>query len=241
MTNERTYGEEEVAEIFKAAAAQRGTGSSALATTDGFTLAELQAIGAEVGLAPERVAEAAAAVDVRRGALARKDLGMPVSVGRSVELPRAPTDLEWEMIVADLRETFGARGRPGSRGDVREWTNGNLHAYVEPTPTGHRLRLRTVRANAVALNRMGAASLVMALVALVMLALSGALPEAIFGPLVLSLMGGGALTFNALRQPGWAQEREVQMEEVAARALAMLATPPAPQPAAGDDALVGAG
>jgi hypothetical protein len=241
MTNERTYGEEEVAEIFKAAAAHRGTGSTSLAPTDGFTLAELQAIGSEVGLAPERVAEAATAVEVRRGALARKDLGMPVSVGRSVELPRAPTDLEWEMLVADLRETFGARGRVGSRGDVREWTNGNLHAYVEPTPTGHRLRLRTVRSNAVALNRMGGASLVMALVSLLMLFASGALPDAVFGPLVLSLMGGGALTFNALRQPGWAQEREAQMEAVASRARALLATPAAPQPARVADALVSAG
>ena len=244
MTNERTYGEEEVAAIFKAAAAQRGTGSSALATTDGFTLAELQAIGSEVGLAPERVAEAAAAVDMRRGALVRRDIGMPVSVGQSVDLPRAPTDREWEMIVADLRETFGARGRVGSRGEVREWTNGNLHAFVEPTPTGHRLRLGTTKGNALASNRAAGAALAMAVVWLMVLAVSGGLPEAIFLPLVFVLMGSGALTWNALRLPGWAQEREAQMEGVAARARTLLAGPPAPsapQLATGGDALVGAG
>src|SRR5688500_8246368 len=177
MTNERTYGEEEVAAIFKAAAAQRGTGSTALAPTEGFTLAELQAIGGEVGLAPERVAEAAAAVDMRRGALVRREIGMPVSVGRSVGLPRAPTDREWEMIVADLRETFGARGKVGSRGEVREWTHSNLHAFVEPTPTGHRLRLGTTKGDALAANRVGGTLLAMAVVWLVVLAVSGGLAE----------------------------------------------------------------
>lgn len=244
MTNERTYGEEEVAAIFKAAAAQRGTGSSALAPAEGFTLAELQAIGSEVGLAPERVAEAAAAVDMRRGALVRRDIGMPVSVGQSVDLPRAPTDREWEMIVADLRETFGARGRVGSRGEVREWTNGNLQAFVEPTPTGHRLRLGTTKGNALALNRAAGAALATAVVWLMVLAVSGGLPEAIFLPLIFILMGSGALTFNALRLPGWAAEREAQMEGVAARARTLLAGPPAPsapQLATGGDALVGTG
>jgi hypothetical protein len=243
MTNERTYGEDEVAAIFKAAAAQRGTGSTALAPAEGFTLAELQAIGGEVGLAPERVAEAAAAVDMRRGSLVRREIGMPVSVGQSVDLPRAPTDREWEMIVADLRETFGARGKVGSRGEVREWTNGNLHAYVEPTPTGHRLRLRTTKGNALALNRSAGAALATAVVWLMVLAVSGGLPEAIFLPLIFILTGSGALTFNALRLPGWAHEREAQMEGVAARARTLLAgpaAPSAPQLATGGDALVGA-
>src|ERR1700741_1755290 len=107
MPDERTYGEEEVAQIFEAAAARRGPGSTAPVPTKGLTLAELQAIGGEVGLAPERVAEAAAALDLRRDVRRRTELGMPVGVGRTIDLPRAPTDREWEMIVADLRETFG--------------------------------------------------------------------------------------------------------------------------------------
>ncbi|HEY0016579.1 MAG TPA: hypothetical protein VGC13_09685 [Longimicrobium sp.] len=230
MPDERTYGEEEVAEIFKAAAAARQeAGSTALAPAAGFTLAELQSIGGEVGLAPERVAQAAAAVDLRRGAVRRTDLGMPVSVGRTVDLPRAPTELEWEMLVGDLRETFGARGRVGSRGDVREWTNGNLHAYVEPTATGYRLRLGTTRGSAMAGNRMGAAGLVMALITLVVLAMTGALPEAILGPMLIALMGGGSLAWNAVSLPGWAQRREAQMEAVAVRARTLLGAPPAPR------------
>ena len=227
MPDERTYREDEVAEIFERAAAVRPEpAAGALAPAQGLTLAELQAIGAEVGLAPERIAEAAASLELRQGAARRSDLGMPVSVRRSVDLPRAPTDREWEMLVAELRETFNARGRVGSRGEVREWTNGNLHAYVEPTPTGYRLRLGTTKGDAVGLNRMGAFGLVMALVWLVVLFLSGALPEAAFVPLLLAAMGGAALGSNALRLPAWAQEREAQMEHVAARARELLGAAP---------------
>ncbi|HEX5725709.1 MAG TPA: hypothetical protein VFX98_09615 [Longimicrobiaceae bacterium] len=160
------------------------------------------------------------------------DLGLPVSVGRTVDLPRAPTDREWEVLVAELRETFGARGRVGSRGDVREWTNGNLHAYVEPTPTGHRLRLGTTKGDGAALNRVGIAGVVAALVWLMVLFVAGGLPEGVFLPLVFFVMGGGALAFNALRLPPWALEREAQMARVAARAQALLGAAPEPEEAA---------
>ena len=229
---ERRYPEAEVAEIFRAAAVDRpGSSPHALAPADGLTLAELQAIGAEVGLPPARIAEAAAALDLRRDAARRSDFGMPVAVRRAVDLPRAPTDREWAMLVADLRETFNARGRESSHGDVREWVNGNLHAFVEPTATGYRLRLGTTNGNALAMNRMGAGGLVMALVVMLLLFLTGKLPDAAMGPLIIAAMGTAALSLNALRLPAWAREREEQMELVAARAMAMLATA-APEPAA---------
>src|SRR3954449_6387158 len=112
MTDERRYGEDEIAEIFQAAASPRRSEGRALTSTGGFSLEELQAIGGEAGIAPERIADAAAALDLRRGAPPPPPHpGMPVSVGRTVELPRAPTDREWELLVAELRETFGAHGR----------------------------------------------------------------------------------------------------------------------------------
>jgi hypothetical protein len=230
MPDERTYGEHEVAEIFQAAATRRGAEGNALSAGQGLTLAELQSIGGEVGLAPESIAEAAAALELRRGARRRKDFGMPVSVGRTVDLPRAPTDLEWEMLVADLRETFRARGRVASRGDVREWSNGNLHAFVEPTPTGYRLRLGTTRGDAAGLNRIGAAGLVMALVSLLFIFLSGDLPSSLTGPLVLAATGAAGLALNAIRLPGWALEREEQMEQVAVRTRVLLSRAPDSQP-----------
>lgn len=222
MSDERTYRDDEVAEIFQTAAARGDTNLPARRSTEGLTLAELQAIGGEVGLAPERIAEAAAALDVRREAVRRSDFAMPVSVRRTVELPRAPTDREWEMLVAELRETFNARGRVSTRGEVREWSNGHLHAYVEPTLTGHRLRLGTTKGDAKGLNRMGAGLLAMALVWLLVFYASGQLSGELFVPVIFALMGGGALTYNAMRLPSWAQEREAQMEHIAARARLLL-------------------
>ena len=59
MANERRYGEDEVKEIFERAAEYRRPGGRALATGEGegLGLKELQAIGAEVGLSPDRIAE----------------------------------------------------------------------------------------------------------------------------------------------------------------------------------------
>ena len=78
---------------------------------------------------------------------------MPIAVGRTLPLPRPLTDREWGMLVTDLRETFGATGRVGEDGNARYWRNGNLHAFVEPAEGGYRLRLGTVKGNAIALNR----------------------------------------------------------------------------------------
>lgn len=229
MPDERRYGEDEVAEIFEAAAAAGpDAGAGALSPAQGLTLAELQAIGREAGLAPERIAEAASALDLRRDAWRRSDFGLPVSVGRTVDLPRAPTDREWEMLVAELRETFGARGRVGANGGIREWNNGNLHAYVEPTTDGHRLRLGTTKSDGAFFSRMGVFGLLAALVFVVLLALTGELADDLVIPLLFAAMGGGALGYNTLRLPSWAAEREAQMERVAARARALLSADPEP-------------
>jgi hypothetical protein len=226
MPEERRFSEDEVAEIFESAATARTGPGGALSRTEGLTLSELQAIGREVGMAPERIAEAAAALDIRRESARRSDFGMPVSVRRVVDLPRAPTDREWEMLVADLRETFNAKGRESSRGEIREWNNGNLHAYVEPTATGYRLRMGTTKGEAAGLNRFGAFSLVLALVMLAVFAAQGRLGEEFMVPIILGLMGTLAVGSNALRLPGWAEEREAQMERVGARAVSLLGAGP---------------
>src|SRR5437870_10699022 len=83
-------------------------------------------------------------------ATTRRFLGLPIGVGRSVDLDRALSDPEWERLVADLRDTFDATGRMRQDGAFRQWTNGNLQAVLEPTDIGHRLRLRTGKGDAVA-------------------------------------------------------------------------------------------
>ena len=226
MADERRFQDDEVAQIFEAASApalSRGEAASA----QGLTLAELQAIGREVGIAPERIAEAASSLVRSQPAVPRRtELGMPLSAGHVVELPRALTDREWAVVVADLRETFGARGNEVSQGATRQWANGNLHALVEPTRTGYRLRLGTVKGNALALNRMGGFGIVMGLFVALGLGLGGEPLAALPGALALGGMGVGALAFNALRLPRWVRLRERQMQEIAERTRALIASAP---------------
>ncbi len=148
---------------------------------------------------------------------------MPISVGRVIELPRAVTDREWDLLVAQFRETFGARGQVTSHGGVREWTNGNLHAFLEPTETGHRLRLRTHKGGAMALNRLGVAGLAMGLILFTVFLTTGRSPVSMELTMMLLVgMGGAALASNMLSLPGWAREREGQMEYIAGRVGALL-------------------
>jgi len=232
MADERKYREEEVKEIFDLAVSRDEVERLVVPDEDGLTLAEIQEVGLEVGMEPKRIAEAALALDTRRELLPRRtSLGMPVSVGRVIELPRAVTDREWEVLVAEFRETFAARGQVTSRGGVREWTNGNLHAFLEPTETAHRLRLRTHKGGAMALNRMGAAGLAIGLILLTVLVLTGDLLTmrgiiSIVPPLILAGMGGGALALNVLSLPRWAREREGQMEYIAGRVRSLIGERP---------------
>jgi hypothetical protein len=224
MTNERRYRDEEVKEILGLAANRAEDGQPAFSNEGGLTLSELQEVGLEVGMDPGRIADAAFAVDTRRQVLPRRtSLGMPVSVGRVIELPRTVTDREWELLVAELRETFGARGQVTSHGGVREWTDGSLRAFLEPTETGHRLRLRTHKGGAMALNRMGIAGLAMGLILLTMFLTTG--PSPVRLELVMMLlvgMGGGVLATNSVSLPRWAREREGQMEYLAGRVRALI-------------------
>jgi len=225
MSDERRYRDDEVAEIFEAASLPEVSRPGAQ-SAEGLTLTELQAIGREVGISPERIAEAASSLARTQPSIPRRtELGMPLSAGHVIDLPRALTDREWALVVADLRETFGARGKESSQGETRQWTNSNLHAFVEPTRTGYRLRLGTVKGDGMALNRMGGFAIVMGLVTGYAPLLSGhslALP----GMVALGGIGVGAIAYNALRLPRWARLREQQMKEVAERTRALLGAAP---------------
>jgi hypothetical protein len=231
MSDERRYTDDEVAAILQAASrpvpSREETADAAL--PDGLTLAQLQEIGNEVGIAADRIAQAASAVERQLPPIPRRtDFGMPVSAAHVVEIPRPLTDREWQTVVADLRHTFGARGKEGVNGDTRMWWNNNLHAVVELTGTGYRLRLGTLKADGFAMNRMGMAAIVMGIVVAVMARGEAA---AIPGIMSLGSVGVGAFLYNALRLPRWANLRERQMQAVAERTLALLG--PAPKPAAG--------
>jgi hypothetical protein len=222
MADERRYNDDEVAAIFEAASAPATTRGDSR-SSQGLTLTELQAIGREVGIAPDRIAEAAGVLERTGTSIpTRRDFGMPMTAAHVVEIPRALTDREWSLVVADLRETFGARGKESTHGETREWSNGNLHAFVEPTRTGYRMRLGTLKGDALALNRMGAFGVVMGGVVAVASLLGGDPTAAVSGAVALGGMGAGALALNALRLPRWVRLREQQMKEVAERTRAMI-------------------
>ena len=224
MSTHRRFDDREIATIFERAGARQ----DALANpghAEGLTLAELQAIGAQVGIEPAHIADAAHAVAT--GALVptarRSWWGLPVAVARTIEFQRPVSDAEWSQLVVTLRETFDARGQLTADGPFRQWTNGNLQALLEPTPTGHRLRLSTRKGDARVRVWMGLGYLALGGF-FAMLASQGMLSPrgASVGPLLLGAVGALSLVSAAVGLPRWARTRAQQMESVAAQAARLV-------------------
>lgn len=229
MAEERRFKEEEIRAIFRTAtespesAESPDSTRSTIPSGGDLTLRDLQEIGMEVGIRPEQITAAALALDKRQEVAPRRTyLGMPIAVGRMVDLPRAPTDREWAILVSELRETFRARGKMVSHGDLREWHNGNLHALIEPTQTGYRLRLSTLKTSAVPTVTAGIAALVYGFVMLIALLLTGQVLDAFISPALLLALGATAVGYGAIQLPAWAREREKQMEHIVARAKSLI-------------------
>jgi hypothetical protein len=118
MVDERRYQDHEVEEILDLAVRRR-EGELDAASGTGLTLREIQEIARDAGIDPDRIAAAASALDVRRESQPRRTmLGAPIGVGRVVELPRAVTDREWEVVVSTLNARFRALGSLGVVGLV---------------------------------------------------------------------------------------------------------------------------
>ena len=142
MSKERRYRDHEIRQILDLAIGQEDGPAQSLPAVDGLTLLELQDVGREVGLPSDRITQAVAAFEGRGESVPRgTTLGLPTSVGRVVPLPRSPSDREWELLIAELRTTFGGKGEVTSHGGLREWSHGSVQAFIEPTEIGHRLRL----------------------------------------------------------------------------------------------------
>ncbi|HVF38746.1 MAG TPA: hypothetical protein VM939_02525 [Gemmatimonadaceae bacterium] len=218
---ERRFDDAEVAAIFERATEEQQTTHPQLRAGQGLTLGELQEIGREVGISPERLARAAKSMDVSGQPAMQEFLGLPVGVGLTVDLDRKLTDAEWDRFVVDLRETFDARGKLSHEGSFRQWSNGNLQALLEPAGTVHRIRLRTVKGDARGMIVGGMAMVGFATVAMIAATLRGALDDAGFIASLAVLATGGSTMFGlaALRLPGWARLRKKQMEDVAERVV----------------------
>jgi len=217
---ERRYNEEEVRLIFeRAAEAQQAVRRQLPAGegADGVSLADLRAIGREVGIPDELVDQAARSLERPGHPTTRTFLGLPLGVGRTIDLGRKLSDEEWDRLVVDLRETFDARGRVHKEGGLKQWTNGNLQALLEPVPGGDRLRLKTTKGNSRAMMGFGAMMVSVSVAMMVTAALGGSLAEAVQGFGVLLATGAGMFGVGAAQLPMWARERRRQMEAVAAR------------------------
>lgn len=235
LTDERIYHDEEVGEIFARAASADAVGPVVPPVREGFTLAELQDVGREVGIPPERVATAAAEVAARSGDLGRRtSWGAPVSIGRTAELARVPSDDEWNALVKELRGVAGSSGRVITHGEAREWTTGDLHVFIEPSSAGHagqaghRVRLMASQPARLEVLSLGSATLVVGLVFL----LTSALDVATFGPLlewlipaVVALTGAGLLAMRSVGMRRWEVDTRAEMERIIDRTRLLLAAP----------------
>lgn len=226
--SERRFNEAEVAAIFEKATEAQHVGQRQLPSGEGMTLAELQQIGREVGIDPGLVARAASGLEVTGRPSSRKFLGLPIGVGRTVDLGRKLSDQEWEQLVVDLRETFDARGSIRQEGSFRQWTNGNLQFLLEPTPNGHRLRMRTFKGDAIALIGGGFAMFGFSAFSLVAGGLSSGMTDAaVLGTTSLAgIIGAAMVSLGALRLPRWARTRRQQMEDIAGRLALQAGAPP---------------
>jgi len=219
---DRRYSEAEAAEIFKRAAELESNAPRALAATEGLSLAELQEIGREAGLQPDLVERAARDSSATGAVTTRRLLGLPLSVGHTIELERSLSDSDWARLVSDLRDTFEAKGVLRHDGPFRQWSNGNLHVLVEPTRVGHRVRFRTTNGSAMSMLTAGTMSLGISVILSALFVLSGR-GEAVAGLTGIAFIGAsGAVmaVLGALRLPAWARTRKHQMEELASRVAA---------------------
>lgn len=227
---ELRYNDAEVAEIFRRAAevpSAQLQGTATAAARHGLTLAELQEIGREVGIAPTAIAFAAESVAHPGRPPIRTFLGLPVGVAHTVQLPRRLSDSEWERLVVDLRETFDARGHVASHGSLRQWSNGNLQVLLEPSDDTQRLRIRTRKGGAIGAIAGGLMMVGASVITLSMAASQGAMGDTGMAAAIgsLGVWGAGMFAMTALRLPRWARARRREMEEVAARAVVAAARP----------------
>jgi hypothetical protein len=230
MDKERRYDEQEIAAIFERAAEAQKAAQRHLSQSEGLTLAELQEIGAEAGITPAFIAQAATAIN--RTAAPRPPVtyfGVPIGVARSIDLPRPLSDEEWERLVVDLRETFHAHGNVGRDGSLRQWTNGNLKALVEPTPSGYRLRLETRSDDLVMRLSIGSIMAAMMLFFTLIVLLKDPVSLSKLATIgMMSLIAAGVAGYTAyFKAPRWSRTRATQMEAIIERVTQMTATPTA--------------
>jgi hypothetical protein len=126
--------------------------------------------------------------------------------------------------VAELRTTFNAKGEVTSHGSLREWSSGKLHAFVEPTETGYRLRLTDDRAAEVGVGAfLGSVFMAMGLLLFLVLLGRDELQMKFLVPLFFGGGAAGIIALTASTVPRWARTQEQRMAHIGNYAVALLA------------------
>ncbi len=228
MSKNRTYQDHEVREILDMAIGQDEVPPPELAVSNGLTLGELQEVGRQVGLAPSRIAQAVVAYEGRGEAITGSSaFGLPTSVGRVVDLPRNVTDREWELLVAELRTTFQGKGEVSAHGSTREWSNGMLHVFVEPTETGYRLRMTEASGGAGAGMVFTGFFVLFGLFLFTVLLAKGDPGWRLVLPAFFTAGGVGIAGVTMLAVPRWARRQAKRMEQMCSYTAKLLSAPAA--------------
>lgn len=200
----------------------------------GLTVAQVQEIAREVGLAPDAVRRALAesATGALRPATLKRSLGLPVGVNKDVILPGVLTDEAWDVLVSTLRATFNAHGKEIRTGVVREWRNGNLRVALEPTPQGQRLRMSTQKQGALRAPLLGSVAMLLYGGSLAVAANTTGKPLLMLAAAFPLAVGIGFAGWPFLSLPKWAGGRSEQFDLIAGEAASLcVASQPAKLPA----------
>ena len=223
MADLRRFDDDETAEILARAASAE---SAARAIPgQGFTLAELQEIGREVGIAPERVAQAASVVVSRRDAGSETLMGLPRAHSLVTPLAGDMDEDHWGRLVVALRDVAGATGTTEVHGPLRAWRHGDLEVLVEPAGDGTVVRMQARNGDLVPLVVFGPILSVMGLGMLSAAIWTGEGLAVTAASALVTAMGAGMMAWARWAAPRWLRRRARQMEDIAAHAAALFKAP----------------
>ena len=228
--SERRYDRDEVSEILRRAAEEQHAADKTTAGDPGLTLAELQNVAEEAGIAPRHVERAAGAVAANApqdteswGGFRRIERvrTFPYRVGESV----------WRRMLAEGRRHAGTQGdlkRTG--GSSREWdTLTGLHIMLDTGPQGSTLRVTSGNQMIGGLaHAFGELALPMAALFGIGGALTGSLGVGLVAVFIVLIVGFFAARFITRRQ---ADRRARQADALLARLSRVIEeeAPPAPK------------
>ncbi|HYE94668.1 MAG TPA: hypothetical protein VD962_00535 [Rubricoccaceae bacterium] len=144
--SDRVYSEREIAALLERAVERQEEARRRLEPEAGLTLAELERLGEEVGIAPEHLRAAALELDAG-GAAGRQSGRSATHVYVERWLPGTLNPEAWEDAVATLQERFGGGGGSGVQqvGRSHEWSHADAFGFetrVIVSERGDRVRLR---------------------------------------------------------------------------------------------------